>query len=187
MEFATSHFSYFYLNETFKYQVFFPPHASLQPIQCMNKFSNYIYKYTKAAHFDNWAVVQAITKYMYKVPYMINITIALRFGRAARVPLWTRSVPSCLPQLPPEEDYNANWDHWQSGDQPISEPEIGKERLTICNTLQPIGSIWCQNLVNIGSGNGLFPDNTKPLPKQILVYHLGDPVAFIWGLFHRKY
>ena len=109
--------------------IFYPLHASLQPIQCMNKFSNYINKYTKAAHFDNWAVVKAITKYMYKVPYMTNITIARRLGRAARVPLWTRSVPSCLLQLPPKEDYNASWGHWQSGDQPISEPEIGKERL----------------------------------------------------------
>ena len=31
--------------------------------------------------------------------------------------------------------------------------------------------IW----VNIGSGNGLLPDGTKPLPEQMLTYHQ-------WGL-----
>ena len=28
-----------------------------------------------------------------------------------------------------------------------------------------------QILVNIGSGNGLLPDGTKPLPEPILTYH----------------
>ena len=27
------------------------------------------------------------------------------------------------------------------------------------------------NLVNIGSGNGLWPDGTKPLPKLMLIHH----------------
>ena len=26
-------------------------------------------------------------------------------------------------------------------------------------------------LVNIGSGDGLLPDNTKPLPEPMLTYH----------------
>ena len=34
-----------------------------------------------------------------------------------------------------------------------------------------------QNLVNIGSGNGLVPSGTKPLPDQMLLYHQRDPVA----------
>ena len=25
--------------------------------------------------------------------------------------------------------------------------------------------------VNTGSGNGLLPDGTKPLPEQVLIYH----------------
>ena len=28
-----------------------------------------------------------------------------------------------------------------------------------------------QNFVNIGSGNGLLPNDTKPLPKPMLTYH----------------
>ena len=28
-----------------------------------------------------------------------------------------------------------------------------------------------ENWVNIGSGNGLLPDGTKPLPKPMLTYH----------------
>ena len=40
--------------------------------------------------------------------------------------------------------------------------------------------IW----VNIGSGNGLLPDGTKPLPEPKLSYHQYDYVAFIWGQLH---
>ena len=28
-----------------------------------------------------------------------------------------------------------------------------------------------ENWVNIGSGNGLLPDGTKPLPEPMLIYH----------------
>ena len=41
--------------------------------------------------------------------------------------------------------------------------------------------------VNIGSGNGLLPDVTKPLLEVMLIYHYYGPVAFMWGQFHRKY
>ena len=36
--------------------------------------------------------------------------------------------------------------------------------------------IW----VNIGSGNGLMPDGTKPLPEPMLTYHQLGRVAFTW-------
>ena len=36
-----------------------------------------------------------------------------------------------------------------------------------------------QILVNIGSGNGLLADSTKPLPEPMLTDHW-DPVDFIW-------
>ena len=32
----------------------------------------------------------------------------------------------------------------------------------------------------VGSGNGLLPDGTKPLPEPMLTYHHKGPVAFIW-------
>ena len=32
-------------------------------------------------------------------------------------------------------------------------------------------------LVNIGSGNGMLPDGTKPLPEPILTLHLNPPGA----------
>ena len=44
-----------------------------------------------------------------------------------------------------------------------------------------------KNLVNIGLGNGLLLDSTKPLPKPMLSNHQWCLVAFIWGKFHRKY
>ena len=38
-----------------------------------------------------------------------------------------------------------------------------------------IVAYWChmapEILVNIGSGNGLLPDGTKPLPEPMLTYH----------------
>ena len=42
--------------------------------------------------------------------------------------------------------------------------------------------IW----VNIGSGNGLLPDGTKPLPEPMLTDHQLSPVTFILGQFHNR-
>ena len=39
------------------------------------------------------------------------------------------------------------------------------------NSLWPSDAIWRQEIwVNIGSGNGLLPDGTKPLPEPMLTY-----------------
>ena len=43
--------------------------------------------------------------------------------------------------------------------------------------------IW----VNIGSGNGLMIDGTKPLPEPTLIYHQWGPVSITWELFHKWY
>ena len=37
--------------------------------------------------------------------------------------------------------------------------------------------------INIGSGNGLLPDGTKPLPEPMLTYHQWGPVTITWGQF----
>ena len=42
--------------------------------------------------------------------------------------------------------------------------------------------IW----VNIGSGNGLVPDGTKPLPEPMLTSHRWTSVAFIWEGFFSE-
>ena len=42
------------------------------------------------------------------------------------------------------------------------------------------------NLVNIGSGKGLLPNGTKPLPVLMLI-NQWDLVAFTWEYHHRKY
>ena len=44
-----------------------------------------------------------------------------------------------------------------------------------------------QNWVNIGSGNGLLPDGTKPLPEPMLTYGQQGPIIFILGQFHKRY
>ena len=41
-------------------------------------------------------------------------------------------------------------------------------------------------LDNIGSGNGLLPDGTKPLPEPMLTYHQRGSVAYFWEQFRRN-
>ena len=45
-----------------------------------------------------------------------------------------------------------------------------------------VKEIW----VNIGSGNGLLPDGTKPLPETMLTYHQWSPKTFTWKKFHER-
>ena len=40
--------------------------------------------------------------------------------------------------------------------------------------------------VNTGSGNGLLPDGTKPLPEPMLTDHQWSPMTFILGQFHTR-
>ena len=55
--------------------------------------------------------------------------------------------------------------------------------LTHCGLVTPYGDrVW----VNIGPGNGLLPDGTKPLPEPILIYHQRCSVALTWEQFHLK-
>ena len=42
--------------------------------------------------------------------------------------------------------------------------------------------IW----VKIGSGNGLLPDGTKPLPEPMWTYHQWFPLTFIWGHYRKQ-
>ena len=43
--------------------------------------------------------------------------------------------------------------------------------------------IW----VNIGSDNGLLPDDTKPLHEPMLTYHQQGRMTFILGQVHKRY
>ena len=38
--------------------------------------------------------------------------------------------------------------------------------------------------VNIGSGNGLLPDGTKPLPEPMLTDNQWSPMTFVLREFH---
>ena len=40
---------------------------------------------------------------------------------------------------------------------------------------------------DIGSGNGLLHDGTKPLPEPMLTYRNSSPVTFFWGHLHKRY
>ena len=54
------------------------------------------------------------------------------------------------------------------------------------NSMWPSDTIWQQMWVNIGSGNGLLPDGTKPLPESVLTNHQWGLAAFISEHFHWK-
>ena len=56
----------------------------------------------------------------------------------------------------------------------------------LINSLWPSDAIKWKRTVNIGSGNGLLPDGTKPLPDPMLTYHQYGPVASIGGHYHEK-
>ena len=43
------------------------------------------------------------------------------------------------------------------------------------------------NEFNIGSGNGLLPDSTKPLPEPMLTYSQWGRMALTWDQFHRQF
>ena len=50
---------------------------------------------------------------------------------------------------------------------------------------------WCHLALgirdDIGSGNGLLHDGTKPLPEPMLTYRNSSPVTFFWGHLHKRY
>ena len=62
----------------------------------------------------------------------------------------------------------------------VSQNEFSMTRV---NSLWPSDAIW----VNIGSGNGLLPDGTKPLPEPMLTDHQWSPVTSILGRFHKRH
>ena len=49
----------------------------------------------------------------------------------------------------------------------------GGNELMASSVLSVVNSLWPSDtiLVNTGSGNGLLPDGTKPLPEPMLTYH----------------
>ena len=50
--------------------------------------------------------------------------------------------------------------------------------------MTPYGDIYIW--VNTGSGIGLLPDGTKPLPEPMLISHQWGSVAFIWEQFCKR-
>ena len=50
----------------------------------------------------------------------------------------------------------------------------------------PVTPVTIVIVLNFGSGNGLLPDGTKPLPEPMLIYHTWDPVILNEEQFHRK-
>ena len=42
------------------------------------------------------------------------------------------------------------------------------------------------NWVNIGWGNGLLPDGTKPLPEPMLTHNQWDPLTITWKQIHKR-
>ena len=56
--------------------------------------------------------------------------------------------------------------------------------LTHCGIVTSYGD---RDRVNIGSGNDLLLNGTKPLPEPMLTLHYWGSVAVIWEQFHSYY
>ena len=56
------------------------------------------------------------------------------------------------------------------------------QQATFTTTWHPVTEIW----VNLGPGNGLLPDGTKPLPEPMLTDHQWSPMTFILGQFQKR-
>ena len=52
-----------------------------------------------------------------------------------------------------------------------------------CDAILTTITVW----VNIGPGNGLLPDGTKPSPESMLTLSSMDSMAFTWQQFSRQY
>ena len=80
--------------------------------------------------------------------------------------------------------YHSCWWPHDGRSQGISKPDFD---LPVACSIKLIVAQWCHMVteiwVNIGSGNGLLPDGTKPLLEPVLIYHQWDLVAFTWGNF----
>ena len=80
----------------------------------------------------------------------------------------------------------------RTGDKPFSEPMLSQ---FIDAYMCDIARRWVNSpasgdtikLVNIGSGNGLVPSGTKPLPKPMLTSKQWNPIAFPWDQFNSKF
>ena len=55
--------------------------------------------------------------------------------------------------------------------------------MTHCGLVMPYGD---RDRGNIGSGNGLLPDGTKPLPEPMLTYHQWSFVVFTLQQFTQE-
>ena len=69
------------------------------------------------------------------------------------------------------------WIMWMRGcltDHMNSEADLGLALLI--NSLWPSDAIWQQIWVNTGSGNGLLPGGTKPLPELMLTDHQSSDI-----------
>ena len=98
-------------------------------------------------------------------------------------------------------------DHWHLYCHVVS--MVGHSELTRCGLVTPYDDWWprpgstlvqvmawhlmppsrhmvTETRVNIGSGNGLVPDGTKPLPEPMSTYHQQKPVVFMWGHHHEN-
>ena len=58
--------------------------------------------------------------------------------------------------------------------------------LTHCGLVTQSSDITSWILVNIGLGNGLLPDGTKPLTEPVLINHQWERLVFTWGQFHSN-
>ena len=95
--------------------------------------------------------------------------------------LWNDYLPISIDQL-------YNWAIFTNLVYGIYEINKTKQLLynRMFNSLWPSDSIWWHDLGEHGSGNGLLPGGTKPLPEPMFTFHWWSYVTFTFQWFHMK-
>ena len=121
----------------------------------------------------NWILLGA--------PYGVTVCIMISVGlNKAQVAVWdNKEIILTIYDAPLTK--NALQNLWYKFESDLWHPQW-------VNSLWPSDVIWRQGSleVDIGSGNGLLPDGTKPLPEPMLTDHQWSPVTFILGQFHKR-
>ena len=71
-------------------------------------------------------------------------------------------------------------------DENLPENKTIRVILTHYGLVTQYGQLATEIWVNIGSGNGLLPEGTKPLPEPMLTDLQWSPVTFILRQFHKR-
>ena len=146
-----------------------------------------IFRTDLSDHYLFFAILDICKKVKYQPKY-----ITLNAWIEEAYTLFCNEVANSLNEWDMESalfaDSNDNYDQFEKISQDAKTKYLSPKRVKFKK--YKLNSLWANDVteiwVNIGSGNGLLPDSTKPLPEPMLNDHQWSPVTFILGPFHKR-